>query len=274
MPATLPLETGTASPTIKWYLKEQFPQRTGNLDAGNLDWPNGIIEVIRSTPRNRQRYDKGGKKVPTSKVDTIAFATGTLRYLVTEQDIEAVQSITGTLLGAAHTFVAGTDYTLSDDNSDGGLDTIVWTSGGDKPDNATNFVVTYTHKLYTRLWGMDGRMAVRATIRCKERSIGSRAYSREMLAETLGDALEMYLRRFSGTTLVKPPTTSPTSLTGTAVLGLVLGAGAVQVDDSNTIAGWAVDFQVRLSRVYADPATQAILRASITPVGSGSNITQ
>lgn len=264
MPATLLMDSGATSPTIQWYLKEEYPKRTGNNDATPLQWPNGVIEVLRSNIRGRQRYDKGAKKVPTSQVDPIAFVTGTLSYLVTQQDVEAVQSVTGTVGGSPHTFVVDTDYTVEDTNDDGGLDSIVWTSGGTKPDNATNFTVTYTHRMYTRLWGMDGRMAVRAIIRCKKAdNFATKDYFKSTLAETMGDALEMYLRRNSGKVLVKPHASTPVTLTGTAVLGLVLSAGPMLVDDSDTVAGWAVDFQVRLSRVFADPATQAILTATI-----------
>lgn len=81
--------------------------------------------------------------------ETHTFSAGTLTYDLNVEDVKNIDEITGTLSGSSHTFIKGTDYKLNVD------DDVEWLTGGDTPDDGTDFYVDYdkvmvevVHKAY------------------------------------------------------------------------------------------------------------------------------
>lgn len=128
---------------------KRFSALTLEEGSGDDDYPLIVYDHISDAPYGQtpinNRYHANPRDV-TATTQAITFATGTLDYAVAEKDIASgTVTVTGTRSGSPHTFVTLTDFTVVDTNGDGGLDTIRWTAGGQKPDNATSFTVAYSH---------------------------------------------------------------------------------------------------------------------------------
>lgn len=73
------------------------------------------------------------------------FATGTDTYALTNTPLTSITAVTGIVSGDPHTFTTS-DYQITDDDSDGRFDSIIWL-GVVLPDDATAFKVTYRRQL-------------------------------------------------------------------------------------------------------------------------------
>lgn len=252
LPKTLSLPPDVTISNFQWMLHDDI-----NDDR---TYPYGTIELLNTTPRFAGRKQtRQATQVLLTQVDTIAFAAGTLTYELVQWDAESIQSVTGTRLGVAHTFAAGTDFTLS------GLKTITWTPGGNKPDDATNFVVTYKHRKYRRHFGMDGSVSVRLHIVAKAYQGPTRKYTKAQMAWLLALAVEQYLRLNAGKVLYKPPNNAPVPLHLEATASDVLSTSKEYIDPSEGIESWAVDFRVNASYIVRNPEVEAVLTLGIEP---------
>jgi uncharacterized phage protein gp47/JayE len=90
---------------------------------------------------------------PTTVSDTITRVTGEDVKVLQNQPALSISSITGTLSASpGHVFVEGVDYQLNKDttsslkNSVQAQDSIEWLGAGDKPDNGTDYIVTYSRE--------------------------------------------------------------------------------------------------------------------------------
>lgn len=254
LPKNLKILEGS-SVDIEWYLADEAPVTPPNAKGKPLAYPNGIFRILNSVPRNAvaARANDPYRLALVAQTDNIAFQTGVLEYEVTEQDIAAVQSVTGTRLGVpGHVFVAGTDYTFA-------VDRIVWTGTGNLPDAGTNVAYAYQHRMYYPRVAMDSRITVRATLRCKQfRSAEGKEYPMSVLAAVLGNSLEMRLRAMSGNRLVRPGSPDEPYVE-TATVARVLASAPLPIDASLSLAPWMVDFTVDLSAVLENDPVQAIL---------------
>lgn len=249
LPKTLYLPGGV-SVAVAWHPRRRMPQ--GLQPRAN---PHGVFEILRYRPKNavsaagRPPY----REALTAATYPFAYATGTLSYLLEEEDVAAVSSVTGTVGGSPHTFVANTDYTFT-------VDSLVFTSGGTKPDNGTQVTVQYTHRLYYPRRAMDGVYTCRAILRCADGTFGGREYPKEALAPTLSDSLVLLMRNAANTRLTRPASPSPAEpYTGSVFLGDVLTAQPIFDDESGTIEAWAVDFTVEVAGIFELAAVRSIL---------------
>lgn len=81
-------------------------------------------------------------KIEETVNEEIIYLTGTSDYTLANEYIGGkITEITGTMGGNPHTFTSS-DYSLIDSDNNLRADTIRW-SGGDTPDNGTNFYITY-----------------------------------------------------------------------------------------------------------------------------------
>lgn len=252
LPKTLTMANGEILTGLVWHNAEELPE--------NRTYPLLSFEALPESPRGPGRKITPNKTmVPTTQADTIEFETGTLDYTLTEQDAIAIQSVTGTLSGAPHTFVLTTDYILLD------LKTIRWTGTGDLPDNATDFVVTYTHRMYRRHFGADSTQTYRLHIAAKQYGTGANQRGRSKMAKMMALAVAQYLRLNSGRVMYKPPLATQVPYTEEISSGDYLSTNREFGDPSEGIVIWAVDFQVKISSVIRAPATQAILDVPLLP---------
>lgn len=129
------------------------------------------------------------------------FATGDQYTKLDEKDVEAVVSVTGTLAAGAHTFVAGTDYQLVDEDEDGAKDALEWLDGGDKPDNATAVLTTYTHRLVqpTRAHLYDVQVIIHAV--AQPLPSGTQGATEPHKATEIVEAMQSVLKRLFMSTI-------------------------------------------------------------------------
>ncbi len=255
LPKTLKI-LGGETVDLEWYLHDEAPVTQPNVKGKPLAYPNGTFRILPPiVPRNAvaQRAKDPYRLTLVSQADTIEFADGTLTYEITEQDVAAVTSVVGTLGGTGgHIFVAGTDYSFT-------VDSIVWTGTGNLPDDATDVVYTYTHRMYYPRVAMDSRVTIRAVLRCQAYEAESgRHYSMSTLAAVLGSALEIKLRSMSANRLVRPATPDE-PYTETITLGRVLAGGPLPIDQSLSMASWFIDFTLNVEAIHEFDAVQAIL---------------
>lgn len=249
MPRTLKTEAG-ASVTVDWQPRRSMPRGT------QRSYPRGVVEILSSGPSRGPNRGAAGVDASTAQaIDSATFVAGTLSYDVVERDIASVVSVTGTRLGVAHTFVANTDYTFTED-------AIVFTGTGSLPDDGTQFTRTYLHRLYSRRWEGASRLVVRAMLYVQDRvgaanAIGGKEYAKEALAQVLGESLEHQLRRRSGRVLNAPPGTS-SPMTRQAMGGPVLNSAPGATDESESVAVWFVDFVVRRNHQFADDPVERV----------------
>lgn len=257
LPKTLKILDGETLP-IEWYLHDELPVTPPNAAGKPLAYPNGTFRILPPVqPRNAVSADANEpyRMEPTQRADTIAYATGTLLYEVTEQDIASVVSVTGTRLGVPHTFVDGTDFTWD-------RKSFTWTGTGNLPDNGTNVVYTYRHRMYYPRRVMDSRYTVRALLRCQAHQVeDGRHYSMSRLAAVLGSSLEMELRARAASRIVEPGSPDDRPYEETATIARVISAGPLPMDSSGSVALWFVDFTVSVAGIYEETAVQSILEA-------------
>lgn len=240
---------------VEWYLQDELPVTQPNTKGKPLPNPHGVFRILAVRPRNAVAAEASTpyRLQLTDKSEAITFTTGMLSYEVTEQDIASVTSVTGTV-GAVpgHVFVAGTDYTFA-------VDSIVWTSGGTKPDNGTSFTALYKHRMYYPRKVMDTGVTIRAVLKTKAfTSGGGKDYPMSMFAAVLGNSLEMKLRSMSGGRMTRPA--SPDEpYTETVTMGRILAAGTLPIDESGSLASWFVDFNLNIGGIFEDDPVQAIL---------------
>lgn len=251
LPKTLLVPPNETVP-IAWHLHDKLPNER--------EYPYGTIELLNTSPRGPSRKQtRYATQVLIATSSAIAFTTGTLSYLLVQQDVEDIQSVTGTVSGAPHTFVQGTDYELSADDK-----TIVWL-GATLPDNATNFTVNYRHRKYRRRFGMDGSVSVRLHVVTKDYTGASRKYDKSQMGWLLNLAMEHYLRLNAGKVLSKPPNTAPTPYHLEAAAGDFLSSNKEYVDPSEGVISYSLDFKVNASYIVQRPEVEAILTLGITP---------
>lgn len=109
-------------------------------------WPCIVLEysILTGdvyTPNNKRRVTTNETK------DTITFVSGTDDYALSMTKTKTIVEVIGYKSGLLHTFVLDTDYELSTSTNE-----IVWLTG-DKPDDGTDFEVTFTSKWVTTLHG-------------------------------------------------------------------------------------------------------------------------
>jgi hypothetical protein len=255
IPRTLKTETG-ATATVDWQLRRSLPR-----GAQPFTYPRGVFDILPGAAVRFPNRSPGGIDASTaSATDSDTFVSGTLSYNVVQRDISSVTSVSGTVSGSPHTFVATTDYTFTDD-------AIVFTGTGVLPDNGTVFARTYTHRLFARRWEAAARYNVRAMLYVKDAigsaAIGGKEYPKEVLAQVLGESLEQQLRRKSGTQLKVAGTS--TEMTRQAMVGPVSSSMMGVPDESESIAIWIVDFRIDRHHHFADAAVE---RIRTTTVGS------
>src|SRR5688572_4056163 len=116
LPKSLKILNGETITAFQWYLDGELPVTPPAAQGKPYPYPHGVFRIL--PPVRIRNAVAAAANEPyrlelVSKVEPIAYATGTLTYEVAEQDIESVQSVTGTVSGAPHTFVATTDYTFT-----------------------------------------------------------------------------------------------------------------------------------------------------------------
>lgn len=260
MPKALPLPGGhTVSLSERWFLHTRTPQGTENQAGGTRPYPHATIQVLAERKRNAVNAyaHPPYREVPTAQVDNIAFTAGVLVYDASEQDIESVVSLTGTLGGAAgHVFVEGDDYTWDRKG-------FTWTGTGDLPDNGTLVAYSYRHRLYKQRRAMDSRITCRAHIRCKDtadNSVGGRPWTKEALADVLSNALMMELRMMADEPLTRPANPAPAeSYAGALAVKDVIMRQRVPADSSESVECWGIDFTVDVSGIYELSPVRSIL---------------
>lgn len=260
LPKTLKVLDGV-SVNVEWYLDE-LPVTPPNAKGQPRSNPHGIIRLLSPiVPRHAvaSEADVPYRLELVTQVDTIPFATDTLDYEITEQDIASVVSVIGTRAGVPnHVFVQGTDYTFD-------VDSFTWTGTGDLPDNGTNVVYTYRHRMYHGRKVMHSRATVRAIIKAQALQIqGGRHYSMETLAAVLGSSLELRMRYLAATRLVRPPAAAPAGgqdepYADTITVARVLSHGPLPMDASGSLASWFVDFTLNIAGIYEEDGVQSIL---------------
>lgn len=260
----------TYSLSSKWYPHTRTPQGTESGSGETRPYPHATVQVLAERKRNAVSAfaDPPYREVPTPQVDTIEFESGTLTYEASEQDIESVTSVIGTLATVEdHEFVEDVDFTWDRTG-------FTWTGTGDMPDDETDVVYTYNHRLFLQRRAMDSRIACRAYIKAKDtadNSVGGRPYTKEALADILSNALMMELRLMADTPLVRPANPSPTeSYVGALAIKDVVMRQRIPADSSESVECWGIDFTVDVSGIYELPGVRAILTvdpADITIVG-------
>ena len=137
---------------------------SGGID---LNYPIILISEVSDTvaptsPVNSQLSQD--RTYTTQQVDTLTKQVGVLDYAVVKPDIKAGTTvIVGTYSGTPNTtFVLNTDYEVLDLNADTGLETIRWKTGGGakKPDDGTQFTVTYQHYTPREWYGEESATQV------------------------------------------------------------------------------------------------------------------
>lgn len=99
-----------------------------------------------STPHNAIDWSLSGDEpdILTGEVATETFESGKEKYIIDDAMItDGITSVEGILNGSTHTFTEGTDFEETDVRVDGVINGIDWSIGGDSPDDATDFTVTY-----------------------------------------------------------------------------------------------------------------------------------
>lgn len=254
LPKTFELPPDVTLTDFQWFLHDRLP--------GDRTYPYGTYELLNTSPRGPGRKQtRRATLVLVEATDTPTFTTGTMSYLLVQQDVESITTVTGTLAATpGHVFVEGTDYELDDDDK-----TLVWLPAGDEPDNGTVFTVVYDHRKYRRQFGADGTVTVRLHVVAKDYAGPTRKFDKSQIAWLLALATEQYLRLNSGRVLSSPPSNAPVPFHLEAAAGHFLSSNKEYVDPSEGINSWAVDFQVRASYILQNPATEAILSLGITP---------
>lgn len=148
------------------------------LSGNNVGTPNGLISLVNTTPGvigasivgpndpTMTRNQFGGSvnvyiqgQVLVTTMDTPTYSsTGQQTYVLINQPVDSLSSITGIAGGVPHTFIGppggtgiGTDYNVFiNPNSlfGGSIDAgsyIQWNSTGTNPDNNTVYTITYTY---------------------------------------------------------------------------------------------------------------------------------
>jgi len=157
----------------------------------------GRFRRLNMTPTGVDKSFKT-KLVNESKTENIVFDADEDTYQVTERDIVAVQSLTGTRNGSAHTFVNGADFEVYTTYDYSTPNAIRWLPGGNKPDDGTSFTATYTHRLISSMQGNRSMNTYRLTIHTKDQTITGKFYPKARLGELLLEALYGYLTQHQG----------------------------------------------------------------------------
>lgn len=188
MPENLKVGADTIGP-IKWYDED--------LDIEEDEFPKATFKRIGR--RHLAQGLQGGvyAQNTTSHSDVIAFVSGTNDYQVSERDIVAITSVTGTRLGGAYTFVQGTDYERVKTDAYDTYNAVRWKDGGNKPDNGTNFTINYTRRVLDKK-GLDYvKHTFRVTLKVKDLAATEKgataAITATRLIEQMMQALEDHL---------------------------------------------------------------------------------
>lgn len=240
LPATLYDEAATPY-SIKWSPRRSLPQGTQPLA-----YPRGVFEIVSSNTYRRGAGRAGVEVSTPSDSDTIPFVSGTLTYEVEQQDIDSITSVVATVSGVPNTTIAPSNYTF---------DRTSITFTGTTPDAATNFVVTYTHKMYARRLESKSQIVVRCMLYVKD---AGHAGGKEALAYVLGESLEQQLQAKAGLDLYVPPVGDDLPMTGQAKAGRVLMSKPGVSDESESVACHVVDFRVHRTHKYVVGSTQRI----------------
>jgi uncharacterized phage protein gp47/JayE len=142
------------------------------LEGNNVGTPNGIISLVNTNPSvqqaivvgpndpEMQRDQFGGSvdvyikgQILTTVSDTFMYSTaGSQSFVLTHQPVVSMGLVTGVVLGVSgHVFIPVTDYVIHINpnalfaGSTEATSYIQWTLGGTKPDNDTNFTISYTY---------------------------------------------------------------------------------------------------------------------------------
>ena len=111
-----------------------------SLQTGDTFYRDKLVQAILNSDEDIVTIDSLTVEVVAC---THEYESGKSVYDLRCDNIVEVSEVRGTLNGDTHTFVKGTDYAVTDSNSDGALDSIDWSIGGDSPDDGTTFFVDY-----------------------------------------------------------------------------------------------------------------------------------
>lgn len=145
--------------------------------------------------------DKSAPLAPVALEDTdvIAFAAGTSIYPVEEKDIVSITSITGTLGGTpGHVFVEDVDYETVSEDEYTTLTAINWISGGDSPDDATQFTVVYDHRAYNQIVRTFVYHDYRLMVHADKQTVGANHYPKMMVAREVANYFHALLESVRG----------------------------------------------------------------------------
>ena len=142
------------------------------LSGNNVGTPNGIISLVDTNPSVQEaivvgpndpemlRDQFGGSvdvyikgQILTTVTDTDMYSTtGSQTFILNHQPVISIGTVTGVVASVSgHIFIPVTDYTIHINpntlfaGSTEAASYIQWTTGGTKPDNNTNFTVSYTY---------------------------------------------------------------------------------------------------------------------------------
>lgn len=192
LPPTLDVANGDSF-SLTWIDGEE-------IDQSEPEPPFGTITHIATTPDEIFPFDHGNDPVTQQTSDTITFQSGTDIYELTEKDaVDDSSSISATVNGSSTTLEEGTDYELVDtvdEFIDEGnfLDSVEFLDGGTKPDDGTNFTITYDEWRSKRVAIVYERQTYHLALKA-QRSLSSNNasatidYPKSRLAKQLGESL-------------------------------------------------------------------------------------
>lgn len=253
LPKTLDTPEGD-SIALQWFIQAELPNKSAVVNN-----PHGVFSILNQSPTTRVRQYHGSSTRTEEDTDVFAYADGTLTYEVEEQDIDSVTSVDGFVGAAPFTFVEDTDFTVQSDG-------ITFLEAGTLPDDASNVTIVYDYTVHVPLFLQRSTLTARAIVRVKEFTAPSgRQYQKSVGAQVLGEALEQHIRRQSGDVMQKPVAGgNHEDYHLEASLGKVISSRPIFIDQSESLAGWAVDFQIKRAQLYEDAGTQAIKTAGVT----------
>lgn len=222
------------------------------LDAAELvtypDAPFGTFYIMPMAPEGPAARHGGIRYDAVSTSDVHAYSDGTITYPFSEDPIH-INSVVGTLLGnAGHTFVPGVDYVTGHTVGKDFVPTYIkWLSGGDKPDDATNFTVTYDYPDVVTSQVSRGKITVRLTLYVSALDNGengaSQYWPKSRLAVALGDDLFAQLRAIQGANMIS-------GTTGELTAGPVAPLGIMDIDPADTLARYTCDLRLRRLHIH------------------------
>lgn len=183
---------------IKWQDEEEYAERP-KAPFATFRFMNPV------QGRTIKNFRKDRRQVQTT--ETFTFADGQPDYQVATRDIDVIVSVTGTLAGVDHTFVQGTDYEkASSPNYTFSSDLLHWIDGGAKPDDDTDFVLTYKYVVIDFFSAQNSTEVVRLTLHVTDLKMNtdagiSRDYVKNRLCDQLYEGLMAFLTNNSGKNL-------------------------------------------------------------------------